>query len=143
MKLFSDRQITFGGITHHEGEPFDCDDRVAEELLQRGNVRRAAPPQVLYETKPARFETPMILPETQEVQPALGGPFRGNGTPRNSESGIRTLNSSAPADHLPLRDTQPPSVAAPSGPLLPQPDLSQQRAFDRGGRGKHKRSGYR
>ena len=67
MKLIALSQSTgiYGTVT--AGEEFEVPDELAEELLRRGNVVKALPPPVVYETK-------VIVPQP----PTVGArpPFR-------------------------------------------------------------------
>ncbi len=80
MKLISDRPLTGAYGTVLPGREFEVDDELGDELLKtigperpdKGQpiiVRRAGSPKILYETKPARFETPTVAPEVSARLP--------------------------------------------------------------------------
>lgn len=102
MLLVSNRQLIHRQKIRPAGIPFEeQDDKTAEDLIRRGVARKADPPQVLYETKPAIFEVPEVKPET-------GVPFR----------------------NVPLSDEEPAAVVTASNPVLPQPDVQEQGTAD-------------
>lgn len=54
MRVIANRQLTGVYGTVVAGQEFECPDEVARQLLYSGVVRKADPPQVLYETKVVR-----------------------------------------------------------------------------------------
>ena len=114
MRLIANRQLCFGNTVYAAGEEFDADDAIAIDLMQREVARRALPPTIVYETKPAHFETPLIVPEVTARQP-----FR----------------------DMSVSDAEPQDVAAESNPVLPESDLSKQGTPHPGRRRGRKRFG--
>ena len=117
MKLIANRQLCFGNNVVEGGEEFEMPDDVAADLMRREVARRAEPPKILYETKPARMETPTIQPESPEV--TARQPFR----------------------NVPVLDEEPQAVAPAGDPVLPESDIHEQRTADPSGRRKRARFG--
>ena len=117
MKLIANRQLCFGNNVVEGGDEFEMPDDVAADLMKREVARRAEPPKILYETKPARMETPTIEPESPEV--TARQPFR----------------------NVPVLDEESPQLAPASNPMLPESDVSEQRTTDPSGRRKRSRFG--
>jgi len=114
VRLIANRQLCFGNTVYSAGEEFDADDAVAIDLMQREVARRALPPTIIYETKPARFETPLIVPEVTARQP-----FR----------------------DVPVPDEEPQDMAPESDSVLPESDVPKQGTPHPGRRRGRKRFG--
>ena len=97
------------------GQEFDWPDSDTANLLATGAARHPYPPRIRYDTKPAVFETQVIMPEAPEVSARL--PFR----------------------DVPLSDEEPASVASESNRVLPQTDVSEPRVAH--SRGRRRRAG--
>ncbi len=93
MRLIANRQLRGDYGVVAPGQQFETTDAIAMQLLNAGLVRKAAPPQVLYETKPVYpAEAPEVRPER---------PFRDMSMP----------------------DPQPANVAPAGDSVLPEPDV--------------------
>lgn len=115
IRLVCDRlRLCHNGLLVSEGGEFEANDEDALQMIKRGIAHRAAPPRVLYETKPARFETPEVAPET-------GAGF--------------------PTGDVPVSDEESEKVAAAGDRVLQETDVSEPGTADRGGR--RKRKGHR
>jgi hypothetical protein len=102
MKIIALRQLHGGYGTVAPGEVFTAPDDIAQQLLTRGLVRRAEPPKILYETKPAKMETPMI--EAPEVSPRP--PFRDMSVPDQESTELAPASDSTlPATDVPKQGT--------------------------------------
>ena len=111
MELITNRQLFHGEQLLAEGQSFEeSDPRIAAELLNRGLVRKAEPPTVIYEKEALRNQdhSPEEIASAVSARP----PFR----------------------DMPVCDAEPQAVATESHPVLPAPDLSKPRVADRGGR---------
>jgi len=113
MRLIANRQLTgdYGTVT--AGQLFIVPDPDAEKLMAADCARRADPPRILYETKPARYEMPAVQPEAPGV--SARDTFR----------------------DVCLPDAQPTAVAPESDPVLSEPDAPKEGIADyRGRRGR-------
>jgi hypothetical protein len=106
MRLIANCQLTgdYGTVT--AGDIFIVPDPDAQKLITAGVARRADPPRILYETKPARYEMRTIQPEAPEVS-------------------ARSTFPDAPG-YVRLPDAQPQTVASESDSVLPKPNVSEQ-----------------
>lgn len=101
MLLIANRQLCFGGRVYQAGEEFEVlVEAIAADLINREVARRSQPPQILYETKPARFETPTV----QAPEVSTREPFR----------------------DVPVSDQEPERVASEGDIVLSKPNISEQ-----------------
>ena len=114
MKLIANRQLTGTYGTVAPGQAFEAPEDVAIDLMKRDLARRAEPPTVVYETKPAHFETPLVVPE---VTARL--PFR----------------------DVPVSDSEPEELVTAGDSVLPETDVPKQGVADPGRRRGRKRLG--
>ena len=111
MRLIANRQLAgdYGVVV--AGDQFIVSDPDGLKLIEMGVARRADPPRVLYETKPARYEMPTIQPAAPEVS-ARASDFR----------------------DVCLPDAKPAPVAPESNSVLPKPNASEPGTADPVGR---------
>lgn len=120
MRLIANTQLTGDYGTVVEGQEFNVnDENDAKQLISRGMARRASPPRILYQTKPARFETPTIQAEAPGV--SARDPFLYGALPNPQQTGVATEG-----DHV-----------------LASANVSEPRTADSGGRRGRKGSGSR
>ncbi len=111
MRLIATRQIYSserGQVL--AGQEFDWPENEVQNLLASGAARLPYPPKIRYETKPTRFEAPLVTPEAPEV--SARQPFRGMCLPNEEQT----------------------RVVAEGNSVLAGPDISKQGTADPRGR---------